>query len=93
LGGLNLKASNEGVQPINYLVVEIIRHPDYKAPAKYNDIALLKLDRHVEFNEAIRPACLYTTDTFAVNKTVATGWGKIDYGKTVFCFITDRIVK
>lgn len=81
LGGLNLKASNEGVQPINYLVVEIIRHPDYKAPAKYNDIALLKLDRHVEFNEAIRPACLYTTDTFAVNKTVATGWGKIDYAE------------
>jgi Trypsin. len=85
--------SNEGAQPVNYSVVEIIRHPDYKPPAKYNDIALLKLDRHVEFNEFIRPACLYTSDTFEVTKTVATGWGKIDYGKTVFCFTFDIIVK
>lgn len=74
-------------------MVDIIRHPDYKAPSKYNDIALLKLDPRVEFNEFIRPACLYTSDTFEVTKTVATGWGKIDYGKTIFFFITDRIVK
>jgi len=93
LGGLNLKVTNEGARPKNYLVEEIFRHPDYKPPAKYNDIALLKLDRPVEFNEFIRPACLYTSNTFQVNKTVATGWGKIDYGKRVFCFTSDIIVK
>jgi hypothetical protein len=93
LGDHNLKLSSEGAQPVNYLVVDIIRHPDYKPPAKYNDIALLKLDRRVEFNEFIRPACLYTRDTFDVNKTVATGWGRIDFGKNVLCFMNDRIVK
>ncbi|KDR24454.1 serine protease snake-like [Zootermopsis nevadensis] len=81
LGDLNLKLSNEGAKPVNYLVVNIIRHPDYKPPAKYNDIALLKLDRPVEFNEFIRPACLYTRDTFDINKTVATGWGQIDFAE------------
>jgi hypothetical protein len=69
---------------VNYFVEDIIQHPDYKAPAKYNDIALLKLGRRVEFNDFIRPACLYTSDTFEVTKTVATGWGKIAYGKRVF---------
>lgn len=93
MGDLNLKLSNEGAQPVNYLVVDIIRHPDYKPPAKYNDIALLKLDRRVEFNEFIRPACLYARDTFDVNKTVATGWGRINYGKAVLCFVNVRIVK
>jgi hypothetical protein len=92
LGDLNLKLNNEGAQPVDYWVEDIIRHPDYKPPAKYNDIALLKLKRHVKFNEFIRPACLYTRDTFDVNKTVATGWGKIDFGKTVLCFVI-KIVK
>jgi hypothetical protein len=81
LGDLNLKLTNDGAQPVNYLVEEVIRHPQYKPPAKYNDIALLKLDHPVELNEFIRPACLHTTDTFPINKTVATGWGRIDYGK------------
>lgn len=81
LGDLNLKVSNEGARPVEYSVEQIIRHPDYKPPAKYNDIALLKLDRRVEFNEFIRPACLYTSNTFEVTKTVATGWGKINYAE------------
>jgi len=93
LGDLNLKDPNDGARPVNYLVVDIFRHPDYKPPAKYNDIALLKLDRPVEFNEFIRPACLYTSDTFEFDKTVATGWGKTDFGKRVFCFTSDKIVK
>jgi hypothetical protein len=81
LGDLNLKLTNDGAQPVNYLVEEVIQHPQYKPPAKYNDVALLKLDREVEFTEFIRPACLFKTDTFHINKTVATGWGRIDYGK------------
>jgi hypothetical protein len=93
LGDLNLKLTNEEAQPVNYSVKDIIRHPDYKPPAKYNDIALLKLHRRVEFNEFIRPACLYARDTFDVNNTIATGWGRIDFGKTVLCFVNDMIVK
>jgi len=81
LGDFNLKVSSDGARPVNYSVVDIFRHPDYKPPAKYNDIALLKLDRRVEFNEFIRPACLYTSNTFDVNKTVATGWGKTDFAE------------
>lgn len=81
LGEHNLKSDNDGAQPVNYAIKKIFRHPDYNPPAKYNDIALLKLDRKVQFTKFIQPACLYTNDTFRVNKTVATGWGSIDYGK------------
>ncbi|XP_069686627.1 serine protease snake-like isoform X2 [Periplaneta americana] len=81
LGDLNLKRSDDGAEPVNYLVDRVIRHPLYKPPAKYNDIALLRLDRKVQFSDFIRPACLYTKETFDVNKTVATGWGKIEYAE------------
>jgi hypothetical protein len=75
---------------VNYLVEEVIRHPQYKPPAKYNDVALLKLDHAVEFNESIRPACLHTTDAFPINKTVATGWGRIDYGTRILCSVAGK---
>ncbi|PSN56822.1 hypothetical protein C0J52_02704 [Blattella germanica] len=69
LGELNLKRNDDGAEPRNYLIVDIKRHPEYKPPAKYNDIALLKLDRRVEFNDFIRPACLYTRDDFTEKKS------------------------
>lgn len=89
LGDFNLKRNDDGAQPVNYVIVERIRHPDYKPPTKYNDIALLKLDRRVEFSDFIRPACLYTKDYFDVNKTVATGWGKIDFAEP----LSDTLLK
>ncbi|KAJ9599933.1 hypothetical protein L9F63_009761, partial [Diploptera punctata] len=89
LGDLNLKHEGDGAQPVNYIIVDIIRHPDYKPPAKYNDIALLKLDRKVKFNDYIRPACLYTKNHFEVSKTVATGWGQIDFAER----LSDTLLK
>lgn len=44
--------------PEDFKVIEIIQHPDYNSVSFYNDIALLRLDRRVEFNPFIRPACL-----------------------------------
>ncbi|XP_046997816.1 serine protease snake-like isoform X1 [Schistocerca americana] len=81
LGELNLKRDDDGAHPVDYRIVDIVRHPEYKPPSKYNDIALLRLSDRVHFNKFLRPACLYTHDTFSVNKTVATGWGRIDYAE------------
>ncbi|XP_049854824.1 serine protease snake-like [Schistocerca gregaria] len=79
LGEMNLKRDDDGAQPVDYHIADLVRHPEYKGPSKYNDIALLRLSERVDFNKFIRPACLYTHDKFSVSKTVATGWGKIEY--------------
>jgi len=70
----------------NFGVEEVIFHPGYNKPRTYmNDIALLKLDREVEYNNSTAPICLpwwddhedYTLNTFAGHEAVieVAGWG------------------
>ncbi|KAL4121868.1 hypothetical protein QTP88_014291 [Uroleucon formosanum] len=81
LGDLNLQTNNDGAHPVEFLVDETIVHPDYIKTSKYNDIALLRLDNKVQFNNYIRPSCLYTNDNINYSqKVTATGWGSIEYG-------------
>lgn len=63
-------------------IQRIITHPLYKAPSKYNDIALFELEEEVEFTTFISPACLFTqTGEFSkTQKGTVTGWGVIEAG-------------
>lgn len=58
-----------------YAVIRAHRHPDYKPPSKYNDIALLELDRQVPLDQYTVPACLHTGDAVNDERASATGWG------------------
>lgn len=58
----------------------MIRHPGYKPPAMYNDIALLKLKEPVEFNKNIRPACLYLRYDATPTQAWVSGWGVTEFG-------------
>lgn len=80
LGVTNLNDTEEEHQSIK--ISERIRHPDYKLPLKYNDIALFKLAMKVLFKPHTRPACLI--DTFEPNtvRTIATGWGRTETQKS-----------
>lgn len=80
LGELNLQKNNDGANPVDYFVEETIVHPNYVSTSKYNDIALLRLNKKVELNNHIRPACLYNNDNIYSRKVTATGWGSIEYG-------------
>lgn len=62
------------------MIAEHIRHPQYDQLSKYNDIALLKLDKIVVFSANIRPACLCTDVGFEWNSAVAIGFGRLSYG-------------
>ncbi|KAI4459395.1 trypsin [Holotrichia oblita] len=82
LGMINL--DNETDEDDNTIQEEIIRrfivHPKFKSLKKYNDIALVELQRPVKFTPFVRPACLNikpTTET----KAIAIGFGKtsVDY--------------
>lgn len=79
LGEFNLKRSDDGANPVDYEISKIIRHPGYKWPAKYNDIALLQLKSKVQFSKYIRPACLNTEKSISSNILVASGWGRIEF--------------
>ncbi|XP_045540829.1 serine protease snake [Papilio machaon] len=57
-----------------YKIQNIIKHPEYKSPSKYNDIALLKTAIEMKLSHEAVPACL-PVDTVSDEKAVATGWG------------------
>lgn len=78
LGEHDLDQSDEATT-IDFLIAERIRYPHYQLP--YNDIMLLKLNRFVQFNGAIRPACLPDHLGIESNRaTIASGWGLTENG-------------
>jgi hypothetical protein len=46
LGDWDLKADNDGAVVQDILISNIIRHPKYEPPSKYDDIALLRLEHN-----------------------------------------------
>lgn len=77
LGEHDLSEATE-TTAIEFKIVQRIQHPHYHRSTHYNDIALFKLDREVEFSPAIRPACL--PEKFTVpTKATASGWGLVEY--------------
>lgn len=79
LGDLDLTTSDDGSVHVDYDIENIIRHPDYKYPQRYNDIALLKTKKQVDFTKFIRPACLYFESEISHINATAMGWGKTEY--------------
>ncbi|CAH2083530.1 unnamed protein product [Euphydryas editha] len=77
LGDQNLDpAVSDGASPLDVPIKTVHKHPEYNSPGKYNDIALFELNSDVDFEAAIRPACLWTKPDFPGHtKAVATGWG------------------
>lgn len=76
LGDLDFKSETEDAQVRQFNVTESFLHPEYKDRSFYNDIALLKIDRTVDFSDYIRPACLPHQDTEISDRVIVTGWGQ-----------------
>lgn len=75
VGVLNTKSENGTIIDVD----EFLMHPAYKSVEKYNDIALVRLKSHINFNERIRPACLPTRNVHP-RKMIAIGFGKTEFG-------------
>ncbi|XP_016919399.1 serine protease snake isoform X3 [Apis cerana] len=76
IGVHNIKNNQQGIiTTIN----KTIRHPNFKPPAMYADIALVKLNTVVVFNNDIRPACLYQQYDTAPAQGWVTGWGVTEF--------------
>lgn len=83
LGDLNYGSNADDAQPHQYRIVERIKHDGFKLPSKYNDIALVKIDGPVPFNNYIRPACLPQSQRIETKHVIASGWGRMNYNADV----------
>ncbi|XP_031766532.2 serine protease snake-like [Galleria mellonella] len=78
---LGILARTDLKKDVVYSVERIIRHPEYKPPVKYHDIALLKTDRDISFSLAIKPACLEVDNIQREgHEATAIGWGTLGDG-------------
>lgn len=59
-------------------IVQIVPHPEYKPPSKYNDIALMKVKPDFILSRDIRIGCLNLNDTFDNNTLTIIGFGKTE---------------
>ncbi|XP_013178965.1 PREDICTED: serine protease snake-like isoform X1 [Papilio xuthus] len=77
LGNVDLDPKyKDGYPLIDATIRTIHKHPDYRPPSRYNDIALLELTQDMNITDDVRPACLWTKYDFENYTTVtATGWG------------------
>lgn len=83
MGDLDLRNDNDNSIHADYDIASIKVHERYRRPARYNDIALLRLASKVEFTQFIRPACLWSKTQLDTTKSIATGWGKTGIGKNI----------
>ncbi|XP_024942568.1 serine protease snake [Cephus cinctus] len=77
VGLINLKDPGHAMQERR--VVERIKHPNYRMPSRYHDIALLKLAKPIYLNSQVRPACLEIDFMINGRKAIASGFGKTSY--------------
>lgn len=73
----DLNKTDSSIQEFN--ITKMYIHSGFNIRRFYSDIALLKLDRPVEFTKYVRPACLYGSFKFPLGLEVsAVGWEAID---------------
>lgn len=82
LGELNLKSTDDDVQPKIFNISKIIIHPNYRKDSAYDGIALIRLGLWAEYNDYIRPACLSYSHTISESKAIVTGWGRVNENHT-----------
>lgn len=57
-------------------IARVLKHPGYSDVTFNNDIALLRLDKEVAFDDTVRPACLPPAGkSFSGKDGIVTGWG------------------
>lgn len=76
IGFHDLRDNQHGVTTT---ISKMIRHPSYKPPTIYNDIALIKLSTVITFNKDIRPACLYQEYDIVPEQAWVSGWGVTEF--------------
>ncbi|CAH0730367.1 unnamed protein product, partial [Brenthis ino] len=73
---------NQTKTPTNmYTVKRIYRHPRYRSPYHYHDIALLEMNEVMQLDRYALPACLHDGSRIDDSVVIATGWGTTEIRK------------
>lgn len=62
-------------------VEKIFSHENYIQKTNENDVALLKLQNPLMFNECVRPVAIWNGDVPSEETCAVTGWGAIRESK------------
>lgn len=84
VGDLDYDSHEDDHKSHQFYIIETFTYPFYKATAQYEDIALLKIDAHINFNDYIRPACLSDANTMISEHVIVAGWGSTEYRQSLF---------
>ncbi|XP_050433643.1 venom protease-like isoform X2 [Adelges cooleyi] len=85
LGDLDLDSKvRDGAAPVDVPIERVMTHESYNAQDYTNDIALLKLETVVRFNQHIQPICLPIMSDLRTNLLVKSlpfvaGWGSTSF--------------
>ncbi|KAH8311014.1 hypothetical protein KR044_003877 [Drosophila immigrans] len=75
LGELDFATETDDAEPEDFGVLNATEHPGFNSRELYNDIAILELDREVNFTAYKHPACLPFEDGSRQDNFIAIGWG------------------
>jgi len=77
---------------VNIKVAKVFRHENYDPRHLNNDIAMFKLEKPVQFNKFVSPACLPKAKVPAGSKCYITGWGKIHHPGSMTRFLQQGLL-
>ena len=83
MGRTNISGPEGRYDPSIRNVIRIERHRHYDQPTYNSDIAVLTLDRPLQFGTAINPACVppYGSDVLEGTVGEVVGWGRVAYSE------------
>jgi secreted trypsin-like serine protease len=91
--GVHNRLSNETDTRQVRGVDRLYMHPDWEPSTMANDLALLRLDKPVELNKYVQPACLPVAEPQTNANVVLTGWGAEALGGGLFDELKQAQVK
>ena len=78
----------EPTHPVTQYAYVIVPNHTIPNQSTDNDIALLKLEKELDFNERVQPACLpYEPYYQPLNNAFASGWGENEPGGEQIFFL------
>ncbi|GJQ73801.1 hypothetical protein Trydic_g18741 [Trypoxylus dichotomus] len=80
LGDIDIKSDKDDTGVQQFTVEQTFIHPSVKSPARYHDIALLRLSAEVLFTEYVIPACVGLSSDLNQTAPTVAGWGLTENG-------------
>ncbi|XP_028135374.2 phenoloxidase-activating factor 3-like [Diabrotica virgifera virgifera] len=93
LGDLDISSDKDEADPQDFKILKRIPHPNYLDSIKYNDIALIQIEKYIHRSSFVYPACLQSKRLSHEPSMIASGWGKTKYSEESSNFLLQVYLK